>query len=184
MQAQQVWSRRSKIDQQVAVRKRSRIGKRFLKVLYRIWENLPTEMHDLSRISRILEQNQVVSIETDISVLLAFVEQILTYVNHAAVEMMRSFRENFCHSRIGFGHEVVDDEKCFLLAAVQNVHIGHTFDKFDTVDVSEQVLVTTEAPNYPLWRRMDRTRATNQLEYKLRFATLSWTDHHASERMF
>ena len=66
-------------------------------------------MHDLSRISRILGQNQVVSIETNMSVLLVFVEQILTYVNHAAVEMMRSFCENFCYSRIGFGYEVVDD---------------------------------------------------------------------------
>ena len=115
-QAQQVWIRRSKIDQHVTVRKRSRSGKKFLEVLYRIWENLPTEMYDLSRISRILEQNQVVSIETNISVLLAFVEQILTYVNHAAVEMMRSFRENVRHSRIGFEHEVVDDEKRSLLA--------------------------------------------------------------------
>ena len=141
-------------------------------------------MHHLSRISRILEQNQVVSIETNISVFLAFDKQILTYVNHATVEMMRSFLENFCHSRIGFGHEVVDDEKRFLLAAVQNLHVGNALHKFDTVDGSEQILVTTETPNYPLWRRMDRTRATNQLEHKLRFATLSRTDHHAGERMF
>ena len=52
-------------------------------------------MHDLSRISRILEQNQIVSIETNISALLAFVEQILTNLNHAAIEMIRSFRKNF-----------------------------------------------------------------------------------------
>ena len=124
------------------------------------------------------------SIETNISVLLAFVEKISTYVNHAAVKMMRSFCENFGHSRIGFGHEVVDDEERSLLAAVQNFCIGHAFDKFDTVDVSEQVLVRNEALNYPLWRRMDGTRATNQLECKLHFASLSRTDHHASERMF
>ena len=182
-QAQQVWSRRSKIDQQVAVIKRSRIGKRFLEVLYRIWENLSTEMHDLCGISRILEQNQVVSIETNISVFFALVEQILTYVNHAAVEMMRFFRENFSHPRISFEHEVVDEKRSFL-ATVQNIHVENALHKFDTVDASEQVLVTTEAPNYPLWRRMDGTRATNQLEYKSCFATLSWTDHHASERMF
>ena len=110
---------------------------RFLEIRYRIWKNLPTEMHDLSRISRIFEQNQVVSMETNISLLFAFVEQILNYVNHAAVEMMRSLCENFCYSRISFGHEVVYDVKHSLFATVQNVHIGHTFDKFDTVDVSE-----------------------------------------------
>ena len=71
--------------------------------------------------------------------------------------MVRAFGENFCHPRIGFGHEVVDDEKRSLLAAIQNVHVGHTFDKFDTVDTSEQILVTTETPNYPLWRRMNGT---------------------------
>ena len=141
-------------------------------------------MHDLNRISRILEQNQVVSIETNISFFFALAEQILTSVNHAAAEMMRSFRENFCHSRIGFGLEVIDDEKSFLLAAIQNVHVEHAFDKFDTIDVSEQVLATTEAPNYPLWKRMDGIRAMNQLEYKLCFATLSRTDHLASKRMF
>ena len=94
-------------------------------------------MYDLSKISRTFEQNQVVSIETNISVSLAFVEQILTYVNYAAVEMMRSFRENFCHSCIGFGHEVVDDEKRSLLATVQNIHVGNALHKFDTVDASE-----------------------------------------------
>ena len=105
------------------------------------------------------------SIETKISVLPAFVEQILTNVNRAAFEMMRPFRQNFYYSRIGFGHDVVDDEK-------------------RTVDCSKQILVTTETPNYPLWRRMDRTQSTNQLEYKLCFAALSRTDRQASERMF
>ena len=141
-------------------------------------------MHDLCGISRILEQNQVVSIETNISVFFALVEQILADVNHATVEMMRPLCENFSHPRISFGHEVVDDEKRSLLAAVQNVHVGNALHKFDTIDTSEQILVTTEAPNYPLWRRMDGTRATNQLEYKSCFATLSRTDHHASKRMF
>ena len=141
-------------------------------------------MYDLSRISRILEQNQVMSVEANISVFFAFVEQILTNVYHATVGMMRSFRENVCHSRIRFEHEVVDDKKRFLFTAVQNVHVRLAFDKFDAVDASEQVLVTTEAPNYPLWRRMDGTRASNQLEYKSCFATLSRTDHHAGEPMF
>ena len=73
-QSQVLESRRLNVDLQVAVWSRSRIGKRFLEVLYGIWENLVTEMHDYSRISWILEQNQVVSIETNISVLFAFVE--------------------------------------------------------------------------------------------------------------
>ena len=141
-------------------------------------------MQDLSRISRIFEQNQVVSIETNISVFFALVEKILADVNHSTVEMMRPLCENFSHPRISFGHEVVDDEKRSLLAAIQNVNVGHAFDKFDTVDTSEQILVTTEAPNYLLWRRMDGTRTTNQLEYKSCLAALSRTDHHASERMF
>ena len=114
-------------------------------------------MHNLGRISRILEQNQEVCVETNISVLLAFLEQILTYVNHAAAEVMISFCENICHFRIGFEHEVVDDEKRSLLTAIQNVHVGHAFDKFDTVGTSEQFLVTTEALNYPLWGRMNET---------------------------
>ena len=104
---------------------RNVVGKRLLEILCGIWENLPIEMHDLCGISRILEQNQVMSIETNISVFPVFVEQILTYVHHAAVEMMRPFRENFCHFRTSFGHEVVDYEKRSLLAGVQNVHVGN-----------------------------------------------------------
>ena len=84
------------------------------------------------------------SIETNISVLPAFVEQILTYVNHIAVEMMRTFHKNLCHSRIGFGYEVVYDEKRSLLAADQNVHVVNALHKFDTIDASEQILITTK----------------------------------------
>ena len=113
-------------------------------------------MHDLCGISQILEKNQVVSIETNISVFFTLVEQILADVNHATVEMMRPLCENFSYTRISFGHEVVDDEKRSLLAAVQNAHVGNALHKFDTMDTSEQTLVTTETPNYPLWR-MDGT---------------------------
>ena len=81
--------------------------------------------------------------------------------------MMRPFRANFCLSCFGFGHEVVDDKKHSLLVAVQNFHIGNTLHKFETVDCSEQILVTTETPNHPLWRRIDGTPATNQLEVEI-----------------
>ena len=98
--------------------------------------------------------------------------------------MMRPFRENFCRSRMGFEHEVVDDEKHSLLADAKNFHVGNTFLKFDTVDSSEQILVTTKTQNYPLWRSMDGTRASNQLEYKLCFAAMSRIDYLASKRCF
>ena len=116
--AEQISSRRSNVDQLVAVRKRSRIDKRFIKVLYGIWKNLSSKVHDLYEIFEILEHTKVVSIETNVIVLFTFVKKILTYVNHAAVEMVKSFCENFCHPLIGFRHEVIFDGKCSLVAAI------------------------------------------------------------------
>ena len=73
----------------------------------------------------------------------------------------------------------ISNQKRFLLAAVQNAYVGHSFDKFDTIDASEQILVITEAPNYSLWKRVNGISAMNQFKNELCFVALCCTEHHA-----
>ena len=61
-------------------------------------------MNYLSSISRIFEQNQIVTIQTDVSIFLAFMKQVLTDIDDAGIFMMRTFRKQVCHSGISFGH--------------------------------------------------------------------------------
>ena len=80
---------------------------------------------------RIFEQHQIMSVQADRSVLLAFVVEGLADVDDAGVVVMRSFREQIGDSAVGFAHQVVDDQQ--RPSSIQQMRIGQAFDKFDTI---------------------------------------------------
>ena len=80
---------------------------------------------------RIFEQHQIMSVQADRSVLLAFVVEGLADVDDAGVVVMRSFREQIGDSAVGFAHQVVDDQQ--RPSSIQQMRIGQAFDKFDAI---------------------------------------------------
>ena len=88
-------------------------------------------MNDLSRIARIFEQNQIISVQADRSVPLALVVEVLADVDDAGVVVMRSFREQIGDPAVGFAHQVVDDQQ--RPSSVQQIRTGQALHKFDAI---------------------------------------------------
>ena len=103
-QTQFVESRGFQIDQKVAVRSRSGICERFFEIPRAIRINLPSQINDLSRIARILEQHEIMRVQTDRSVLFAFVVKVFTEVHDVGIVVMRSLREQVGNFAVGFPH--------------------------------------------------------------------------------
>ena len=141
-------------------------------------------MNNLSRIARIFKQHQIMSVQADRSVLLAFVVEVLVDVDDAGVVVMRSFREQIGDPAVGFAHQVVDDQQS--PSSVQQIRIGQTFDKFDAIRefVKQFALQLAVAPHDSFGRFVDhRVHVFQELGDEVAFAALTRTDNHVRARM-
>jgi len=70
----------------------------------------------------ISQQHDVVRIQTDRSMILGLVEQILRYVDNQQIAMMRDFCEYVCHECVDGVHGVVENQQRWLFS-VENLVI-------------------------------------------------------------
>ena len=141
-------------------------------------------MSDLGGIARILEQHEIMRVETDRSVFFASVVQVLTDVHDAGVVVMRSLREQVGDSAVSFPHQIVDYQK--RPSAVEQIRTGQTFDEFDAIRkfVEQFALEFTVTPHYSFGRLVDhRVQVFQELCDKMTFAALTRTDDHVRARM-
>jgi len=76
----------------------------------RVRIHLSREICKLAEVSRILEQNHTVCIQTHGSRKLVFPKKVLGEEDDADVYVMRSFREHVGDRFVGLMHEIVDNQ--------------------------------------------------------------------------
>ncbi len=133
------WSILLEIHQKIPIWHCSCILKSFLYIFDVSWIHLLGQMSDLGSIPGVLEQDHVLGVQADGSVLLVFVEQVLNNVDHADVSMMASLCKQFGDTSISLCHQIVHDHQRSH-GWVQCLHIREAFHKLHTLDGSIQVL--------------------------------------------
>ena len=115
-QTQRVVLFRTKIDEQITERLLRSVFICFdsERGLFRV--HLSRQGSKLTAVSRILEQDQVVRIQTYSTNVFVFVEHVLHEKYDAYVSVMRPFREQVCDRFVGFLHQVVDKQQNVLTA--------------------------------------------------------------------
>ena len=102
--------------------------------------HLSREICKLTDVSRILEQNHVLGIETHCSRKLVFRKQVLGEEDDADVSVVRTFRKHFGDRLVGLLHEIVDNYQRRLFT-VKVLDIRKTLVKFCVGILVKELLV-------------------------------------------
>ena len=142
------------------------------------------ETGKLARVTRILEEDHVMRIETYGSDVLVLVEQILHEKDHADVAMMRTFGKQVGHGFVRLVHEVVDHEQCGL-RTIEILKVWQTSMERDSRVLVEQLLIFPIAVHYSTGWWMDHdVRILDQLEDEPSLSAARRTRYQARKWMY
>ena len=143
---------RSEVEHQITVWLRGRVFNCFYRELPILGIHLSCEICKLGGISRVLEEEYVMRVETyGARELLR--KQILREKHDADVSMVRTFGKEIGHRLVRLMHEVVDREK-HRIATVELVCVRQTATKLDVWILTEQLLLLSVTVDYLVRRRI------------------------------
>jgi len=160
-----------------------RVSIRFDSKPGRLRIHLSREICKLTDVSRILEQNHVLGIETHGSRKLVFRKQVLGEEDDADVSVVRSLREHVNDRLIGLLHEIVDNQQR-QFSAVKVSNVRKSLAKLYSRILTKQFLIfSVTVDDLCGWRICGVWRIIDESKHEMSLSTGRGTGNDGGKRM-
>ena len=176
-----IWCLPSQITQQIAVGSGSGVFKSFLHILRLSGIHLLGQVCHLWGAPWILQDDQIVAVQTDGPLLFVLSKQVLHNVHVAQIPMMSGFGKQLCDSVICFTHQIIGDNQSTLVS-LPLLYAGYAFRDCYSFQSVVTVLPFSITLDNILWKWSHHFRHMIQkLSHKICFPTSCCTSKDTSK---